>query len=56
MARKKSQQEILDALLESVYNVDTCGHITGYKCNWIITGQKAFEAHLRVEHPEGEHR
>ena len=56
MARKKSEKEILDALVGSVYNVDTCGDITGYDCHWIITGQKAFEKHLRTVHPDGEHR
>jgi hypothetical protein len=56
MSEPKSEREILDALVGSVYDVDTCGDITGYDCHWLITGQKAFEKHLRTEHPDGEHR
>lgn len=44
------------ALEKAVYSIDTCGDITGYRCNWLITGPDAFEKHLKREHPEGEHR
>jgi hypothetical protein len=43
-------------LKKAIYSVDTCGDITGYDCNWLITGAKAFEKHLAEQHPEGEHR
>ena len=52
----RRHRKALDALRRAVFSVDTCGDLTGYACNWLITGAKAFEKHLAEVHPEGEHR
>ena len=43
----------MKALEKAVFDADTCGDITGYKCSWVITSAKAFEKHLAEKHPEG---
>lgn len=55
--RNRAERRRAERKLEAaVYSIDTCGEITGYPCNWLITGPEAFEKHLKREHPEGEHR
>lgn len=56
MRQIKQQYQIEEKLVEAIYSVDTCGSLTGYPCEWEITGPKAFEEHLEQTHPEGEYR
>lgn len=56
MPESKNSKEALEALKKAVFDADTCGDVTDYKCAWPITGGKDFEKHLAKVHPEGEHR
>lgn len=54
---RKAVDDALDSLKgKGVFAADTCGDLTGYPCNWVITDARKFAKHLKDVHPEGEER